>query len=362
MSSTERLTDEVISPPAPAPARSKKRFNLDDLLGDTRPQAIGVTELPTAKEIRLDRIKADPLQPRTTFDEERLAELAESIRIEGVLQPIVVRYDSSADTYVVVHGERRWRASGIAGLATIPAVVRDVPEDRRLIHQLMENVVRDDLNAVDRATALRALKQQMNDAPWDEVAAAVGIKRSRLFQLLGTTQLPDNIQADIRAGRISEKQSRALQGLPPEQQRALRDVLLAETIPAETAMAIARRLKKDGVPDDLDAAAVAIARIRRDLSEPRIRSTATETVTDPELGQLLGALTALAKDGRPARVGLRRMADWNGFEPYDSERMLDEMYALGMSLARMTELESVDPSIASSLRQLKAAIDAALAR
>jgi ParB family chromosome partitioning protein len=359
MSSTERLTDEVITPPAPAPARSKRRFSLDDLLGDTRPQAAGVTELPTAKEIRLDRIEADPLQPRRTFDQERLAELTESIRIEGVLQPIVVRYDTERDTYVVVHGERRWRASTAAGLATIPAVVRDVPADRRLIHQLMENVVRDDLNAVDRAAALRALKQQMNDAPWDDVAGAVGIRRSRLFQLLGTTQLPDAIQADIRAGRISEKQSRALQGLPPEQQRALRDVLLAESIPAETAMAIARRLKKDGVPDDLDAAAVAIARIRRELGAATIPVPASGAIGDPELNQLLEAISAISTGGKQARVALRRMADWNGFEPFDGERLLDEVYALGQSLARLSELESADPSISANLNQLKAAIDAA---
>ena len=89
------MTDDLI-PPAPAPKR--KRFSLDDLLGDTRPQAVGVSDLPTAKEIRLDRITGDPNQPRRTFDEERLGELADSIRIEGVLQPVVVRYDKERAT------------------------------------------------------------------------------------------------------------------------------------------------------------------------------------------------------------------------------------------------------------------------
>src|SRR5215208_3169700 len=103
---------------AQAPAAKKKRFTVDSLFADHRPQAVGVADLPTAKEIRLDRIEPDPEQPRRTFDAARLAELATSIGIEGVLQPIVVRYDEARDVYVIVHGERRWRASRQAGLMT----------------------------------------------------------------------------------------------------------------------------------------------------------------------------------------------------------------------------------------------------
>jgi len=226
----------------PEPAPRKRRFTVDALFTDHRPQAVGVSDLPTAKEIRLDRIEPDPEQPRRTFDEAKLAELTNSIQIEGVLQPIVVRYEDGRDIYVIVHGERRWRASRAAGLTAIPAIVRDVPEDRRLIQQLMENIVRDDLNPVDRAAALRALKVKLGDAPWEQVAEAVGIRRSRLFQLLGTEKLPEQIQADIRAGRISEKQSRALQGLSAGHQEALRDVIIADDLPADEAMRLAREL------------------------------------------------------------------------------------------------------------------------
>src|SRR5690606_6994320 len=112
-------------------------------------QAVGVQDLPEAKEIALERIEPDPNQPRRTFDEERLEELTESIRKEGVLQPIVVRYDAERDRYIIVHGERRFRASTRAQRKTIPALVRNVPESRLLVQQLMENIVRDDLNAVD---------------------------------------------------------------------------------------------------------------------------------------------------------------------------------------------------------------------
>ncbi|MCL6441280.1 MAG: ParB/RepB/Spo0J family partition protein, partial [Thermoleophilum sp.] len=131
----------MASAPASATAGRRRKFTVDALFADHRPQAVGVDDLPTAKEIRLDRIVPDPDQPRRTFDPDRLEELAASIAIEGVLQPIVVRYDASRDVYVIVHGERRWRASQRAGLTKIPAIVREVPEDRRLVQQLMENIV-----------------------------------------------------------------------------------------------------------------------------------------------------------------------------------------------------------------------------
>lgn len=192
----------------------KRRFSVDDLFADTRPQAAGVTDLTDAKVIQLERIEPDPDQPRREFDAERLDELAASIRAEGVLQPIAVRYSTDQDVYVIVHGERRWRAARQAGLETIPAIVRDVPEERRLLQQLMENIVREDLNALDRAHALRALKNRMDDAPWEHVAEAVGIRRSRLFQLLGTEKLSPRVQEALRQGLVSEKQTRAVQSLP----------------------------------------------------------------------------------------------------------------------------------------------------
>ncbi len=102
-------------------ANRRRRFNVDDLFADTRPQAAGVSDLVNAKEIRLDRIQADPDQPRREIEDAALAELAASIEAEGVLQPIAVRYDEEHDVYIVIHGERRWRAARMAGLETIPA-------------------------------------------------------------------------------------------------------------------------------------------------------------------------------------------------------------------------------------------------
>jgi ParB family chromosome partitioning protein len=337
-------------------AKGRRRFTVDALFTDHRPQAVGVTDLATAKEIRLERIEPDPDQPRRTFDEAKLAELAASIAIEGVLQPIVVRYDEARDVYVIVHGERRWRASGQAGLEVIPAIVREVPEDRRLIQQLMENIVRDDLNAVDRATALRALKAQLGDAPWEQVAEAVGIRRSRLFQLLGTEKLPEWIQEDIRAGRLSEKQSRALQGLPEAHQAALRDLIVEDELPAEEAMRLARRLKECDAPEADREAAAAV------LAEWRAGAPAANPDGEPldDAGRLLAAI-ADAAGRRNERAALARRLKERGAPAYDADRLRAEVLALARTIGRAKpdDLRPGTPG-SSTLLALFGALDAVL--
>lgn len=312
------------------PGKGKRRFTVDSLFEDNRAQAVGVSDLPTAKEIRLDRIVPDPAQPRRTFDPVRLEELAASIELEGVLQPIVVRYDNSSDVYVIVHGERRWRASHDAGQKSIPAIVREVDEEHRLIQQLMENVVREDLNAVDRAQALRALKLQMHDAAWEQVAAAVGIRRSRLFQLLGTEKLPDAIQDDIRAGRLSEKQSRALQGLSPEAQLALRDAIVADDLPADVAMKLARGLKAAETQPGALPPVLLLADLRGNQPPPPPDVPATA---------LLHAISAAATGTATERKQLADLADAAWAAPYEQDRFELQVGALARSLARMPAAE-----------------------
>lgn len=328
--------------------RRSRRFTVDDLFTDTRPQATGVQDLPDAREIELNRIEPDPDQPRRTFDEERLEELSASIRAEGVLQPIVVRYDSDRDIYIVLHGERRWRASHRAGVKKIPALIRDVPEERRLIQQLMENVVREDLNAVDRAAALRALKQQMGDASWDRVAEAVGIKRSRLFQLLGTEKLPDTAQDDIRTGKLSEKQSRALQGLSAAQQEALRALMVGENISAQLASRIARALKMAS-SDDADSHSVAEEQVKQlyALIEP--------IDTEAMLAQTQTLLAAV-QQGQSSEL-----AKLLGVPRFDEQRVAREIGALARSLTRTDSTQlTMSEHTRTSLEQLRAALDALL--
>jgi ParB/RepB/Spo0J family partition protein len=337
-------------------ARSRRRFTVDALFTDHRPQAVGVEDLPTAKEIRLERIEADPEQPRRTFDPDRLEELTASIRREGILQPIAVRYDTDRDVYVVVHGERRLRAAREAGLAVIPAIVRDVPHDRRLVQQLMENIVRDDLNAVDRAAALRTLKTQLGDAPREAVAEMVGIRRSRLFQLIGTEKLPERVRDDIRGGRLSEKQSRALQGLPEAHQEALHDAIIRYELSAEEAMRTARALKRAGLADDAKSAAAFIDALRAEQTDGIDEGDALSRAAG-----LFAAIEAAAAGERGSVEALTAAAKMAKSPPFDGDRLRAEVLALARTLARTPADELVPGGAAyMPLSMLRGTLDALL--
>lgn len=340
----------------------RKRFSVDSLFVDTRPQAAGLTDLVNAKEIPIDRIDPDPDQPRRTLDQARLEELVESIRSEGVLQPIVVRYNASGNRYVIVHGERRWRASTVAGLESIPALVRDVPVERRLVQQLMENIVRDDLNPVDRALALRTLKVQLGNVPWDDVASTVGIKRSRLFQLLSTEKLPEPVQDDIRAGRISEKQSRALQNLPPIFQLALRDEIVFGELPADEALAVARQIRKSDVPSSEEDARSIVVQTRTQLDNDSVDESPIDVVSANERARLgLSAVAAVAGGDASRIPELTAYLAEQRVPPRAFKRLDDQAAALAGTLARIHTAKQRDRAAARpTLEALRAAIDAIL--
>lgn len=335
----------------------RRRFTVDSLFADTTPRAAGVTDLPNAKEIRLARISPDPSQPRQTFDDERLEELAESMRLEGVLQPIAVRYERDDDRYVIIHGERRWRAARMAGLDSIPAIVRDVPEERRLVQQLMENVVREDLNAIDRAAALRALKSQMDDAPWEQVAETVGIRRSRLFQLLGTEKLPDSVQQDLRAGRLSEKQTRVLQGLPQTAQEVLARFIRSEGLSQSSAQRLARAVRSDATFVDLDESGV----VRRfSAMRDAIDASSRRTKQRGTRGDRAAAYSVLLTDDE--------LADADSIAHWDSSSVAAieaEIAALAKSIRVFQQAGANAPqrkAIIERLRALNVVIDDTIAR
>ncbi len=337
----------------PRAGRSRRKFTVDALFSDTRPQAVGVHDLPDAKEIALDRIEPDPNQPRRHFDEGRMEELTASIRSDGVLQPIVVRYDTDLDRYIIVHGERRYRASTRAGRSTIPALVRNVPESRRLIQQLMENIVRDDLNAVDRARALRVLKDQMNDAPWEAVAAEVGIRRSRLFQLLDTGKLPEATQDHIRAGTLSEKQSRSLQGLPPAYQRELAQVIVDRAVPSQVATRLGRALRQSPrLAPTPDEARLHIA----ELLDLAIGTD--DTANTAQVDRLLGSLGAVAAGERQDRADLEEIVTVLGSPRFAPQRVTKSVGDLAQTLARAQRDDiAADPDLRNRLRSLSRIID-----
>ncbi len=147
-------------------------------------------------------------QPRRAIEPEGLEELTSSIRGCGVLQPIRVR--PLGDRYQIVAGERRWIAAQRAGLKEIPALIAEVDDDRAFIEALIENTQREDLNAVDRARALKRLRVTLGLRSWEEVGVCIGISRVHVHRLLNITRLPGAIQEDIRVSDLTEKHGRAL--------------------------------------------------------------------------------------------------------------------------------------------------------
>ena len=163
------------------------------------------------KELAVDLIQRGKYQPRKDMDQESLQELANSIKAQGVMQPIVVRPVSDRK-YEIVAGERRWRATQLAGLDSIPAVVRDVPDEAAIAMALIENIQREDLNPIEEAVALQRLQQEF-ELTQQEVADAVGKSRSTVTNLLRLTTLQEDVRRLVEHGDLEMGHARALLAL-----------------------------------------------------------------------------------------------------------------------------------------------------
>lgn len=257
-------------------SKPRKFAVVADLLKDTSSRGAGVEEMMNAKQIRRDRIVPDPDQPRKSFPQESLEELAASLKARGILQPIAVWYDRPNDRYVILHGERRWRAAAIAGLEIMPAIVReDQASSERLIDQLMENLQREDLNDVDRADGLAHLKEAMGGVAWERVADAVGIGRTRLFQLLDLLdekKTPEPEQQAIRQGDLTEKHIRALRRVSGPIRDGLRRVIIEDKLSAKEADLAVDALVQNpamGIGVTPQQVMEAVRRIRAEAKQPR---------------------------------------------------------------------------------------------
>lgn len=218
-------------------------MGLGALLGGTEPFAAGAaTEAgspPSTVETAL--IQPNPFQPRADFDEEEIRLLAESVRRQGLLQPIVVR-PAPGGGYQLVAGERRWRAARMAGLERVPAVVREV-EDRKMLElALVENLQRRDLNPMEKARAFRRL-MQLNGWTQEELADAVGLSRPTVANFIRLLDLPPEIQEAVSRGTISMGHARALLSVPNRgtQLRLLQRILLEDLSVRALEQAVSRR-------------------------------------------------------------------------------------------------------------------------
>ncbi len=266
-----------------------------------RPETGDATSLESPPEIPLDAIDPNPEQPRRAFDPEQLERLAQSIRVHGVLQPVVVR--RAGDRYELVVGERRWRASRAAGVESIPAVVADLDPQDRLEVALIENVQRHDLNPIELAFAFRALAE--GGATQEEIGQRVGLDRSSVANHLRLLDLPKELQEDVETGRITTGHAKALLQLSnPERRRHLRDRIVRDDLSVRAAEEIARvgsgaratRRRRARAPRDPDLQRVEDALRQRLQTRVRISGDAArgrievEYFGEEDLRRISGAL------------------------------------------------------------------------
>jgi ParB family chromosome partitioning protein len=193
------------------------------------PQSNPIEPQAAPETVAIDLIDPNPLQPRHHFQQERLTELAQSIRENGIIQPLVVRHAGAR--YQLVAGERRWRAAKLAGIERVPVVVRQIADDRLLEITLIENIQREDLNPIETAHAFARLGQELNlDA--DTIGRRTGKDRSTIINFLRLLQLPADVQQLVMEAKLSASAARCICALPnAELQRAVAGKMMAEDWP-----------------------------------------------------------------------------------------------------------------------------------
>jgi ParB family chromosome partitioning protein len=214
---------------------------LSALIGEEPPAPALTAQSEAGANVPIELIRPNPDQPRRSFSEDDLNELAASIRERGVIQPLVVRRDPQrAGGYQIVAGERRWRAAQRAQLHHLPVVVRDFTDDEALEVAIIENIQREDLNAIEEAAGYRQLMDRFSHTQ-EKLAEAMGKSRSHIANVLRLLTLPDSVIEHVRAGRLSAGHARAL--VPAADPAALAEQVIARGLSVRQTEALARAQK-----------------------------------------------------------------------------------------------------------------------
>ncbi len=232
----------------------------DDVVGESSEQHV-------LKEIPVDLIQRGKYQPRRDIDPESLQELAESIRVQGIMQPIVVRPISDRK-YEIIAGERRWRAAQLAGLDQVPAVIRDVSDESAIAMALIENIQREDLNPIEEAVALQRLQQEF-DLTQQEVADAVGKSRSTIANLLRLMSLQEDVRLLLERGDMEMGHARALLALSGMQQSQAARTVVGKGMSVRQTEALVRNLlaRQEAPPQEPARLDPNIRQLQDDLSQ-----------------------------------------------------------------------------------------------
>ncbi len=241
-------------------------FNNESLYMDPIEEIVENAKDDDIVEIKLSELRSNPYQPRHTFDPEKLQELADSIKEFGVLEPIIVK--KSIKGYEIVAGERRKKASEIAGLETIPAIIKDFSEPEMMQIALLENIQREDLNAIEEAEGYSKLINSLN-LTQEVLSKRLGKSRSHITNMLGLLRLPNSIKNDIKNGNISVGHAKILSKLENEEQ----------------IMSLAEKIKKDNISvRDLESLVVNPEYTRKNkivkVKEPNNYSYVEDILTD----------------------------------------------------------------------------------
>lgn len=260
------------------------------------PPAVPPDHTPPAT-LPIDSIEPNPLQPRRVFQTERLSELAQSIRSNGIIQPLVVRRIDGR--YQLIAGERRWRAAKLAGLDRVPIVIEEVPDERLLEITLIENIQREDLNPIETAIAYERLGRELN-LNAEQIGQRTGKDRTTVLNFQRLLQLPSDIQQLIAERRLSAGHGRCILSLPtPELQREV----------AEKSVAQGWSVRQ-------------IERVTQKMTEGRKAKHVDEVETDPnvkaaiqELQRVLGTRVRIVE--KPKQKGGRIEIDYYGADDLD---------------------------------------------
>lgn len=236
---------------------------LDALLGTSAETAIS----ETLRTLSVSQLQPGKYQPRTQMDQESLAQLADSIKAQGVIQPILVRPlpgNSIPEKYEIIAGERRWRAAQMADLSEVPALVREIADEIALAMSLIENIQREDLNPLEEANGIQRLIDEFN-MTHQTAAEAVGRSRSAVTNLLRLQSLHGNVQQMLMQNRIDMGHARALLGLGGAKQIAVAEQIAQKNLSVREAEELVKRLNNNDKSEKrIDAD---IARLEQDISE-----------------------------------------------------------------------------------------------
>ncbi len=250
-------------------------------------------EAPRALPIEadIDRLAPNDFQPRATVDDARLQELAQSIKANGIIQPIVVR--RIGDRFQIIAGERRWRAAKLAGMARVPIAVKDFTagnEKSLLEMALIENIQREDLNPIEEALAYQRLADEFQ-LKQEDIASAVGKDRATVANHIRLLRLPEEVRAELSTGRLTMGHARALLSLADEadQRRMARDVI-ARSLSVRETESLVRKIVEQGTPPE-----------SRSRPEPKPTDVHTRAAEE-RLRFLLGTQVRIVRNGERGRI------------------------------------------------------------